>query len=209
MPLSSPIRVAVLGCGAFGKNHLRVWRQLAATDPNLHLTALVDPDALRAAALAAEFSIPAYPSVTALLDAQPNLAAASVAVPTVQHAPVAAALLAAGVDVLIEKPLTSSLEEADHLLHLATQHNRILQVGHLERFNPAVQAVRPLLNRPMFFEAHRLSIFTPRSLDVDVVLDLMIHDLDIVCSFAASPDANSTRTLAMSTLGVRMGRPTA
>ena len=187
MPLSSPIRVAVLGCGAFGKNHLRVWRQLAAADPNLHLTALVDPDALRAAALAAEFSIPAYPSVTALLDAQPNLAAASVAVPTVQHAPVAAALLAAGVDVLIEKPLTSSLEEADHLLHLATQHNRILQVGHLERFNPAVQAVRPLLNRPMFFEAHRLSIFTPRSLDVDVVLDLMIHDLDIVCSFAASP----------------------
>ena len=187
MPHTSPIRIAVLGCGAFGKNHLRVWRQLAAADPALHLAALVEPDPIRAAALAAEFSIPAYPSVDALLAAHPNLTAASVAVPTLQHAPVAAALLAAGIDVLVEKPFTSTLEEADQLIHLAAHHQRILQVGHLERFNPAVQAVRSLLNRPMFFEAHRLSIFTPRSLDVDVVLDLMIHDLDIVCSFAASP----------------------
>jgi predicted dehydrogenase len=184
---STPTRVAVVGCGAFGKNHLRVWRQLAATDPDLHLVALVEPDAVRAAALSAEYAIPAYPSAHSLLAEHPNLTAASVAVPTSQHAPVAASLLAAGVDVLLEKPLTSTLAEADHLIRLATQHARILQPGHLERFNPAVQAVRPLLNRPMFFEAHRLSIFTPRSLDVDVVLDLMIHDLDIVCSFAASP----------------------
>ena len=159
---------------------------MAAADPNLHLVALVDPDAPRAAALAAQYAIPAYPSVEALLASQPGLHAASVAVPTSQHAAVAATLLTAGIDVLIEKPLTSTLEEADQLIHLAAQHNRILQPGHLERFNPVVQAVRPLLNHPMFFEAHRLSIFTPRSLDVDVVLDLMIHDLDIVCSFAAS-----------------------
>jgi len=184
---SSPVRVAVLGCGAFGKNHLRVWHQLAAADPALQLAALVEPDPARAATLSAEFFIPAYPSVDALLAAQPGLHAASVAVPTSQHAAVATALLAAGVDVLIEKPIASTLAEADHLIRLAAQHGRILQPGHLERFNPAVQAVRPFLNRPMFFEAHRLSIFTPRSLDVDVVLDLMIHDLDIVSSFAASP----------------------
>jgi predicted dehydrogenase len=93
----------------------------------------------------------------------------------------------AGVDVLIEKPLAASLEEADELVQLAAAHKRVAQVGHLERFNPAVRATIPLLTQPMFFEVHRLSVFTPRSLDVDVVLDLMIHDLDIVLSFANSP----------------------
>jgi predicted dehydrogenase len=93
----------------------------------------------------------------------------------------------AGVDVLIEKPLATTLAEADELIRTAKQHNRIAQVGQLERFNPAVRATLPLLTKPMFFEVHRLSIFTPRSLDVDVVLDLMIHDLDIVLSFVNSP----------------------
>jgi predicted dehydrogenase len=96
-------------------------------------------------------------------------------------------LLDAGVDVLVEKPLAASLAEADDLLARAERGKRILQPGHLERFNPAVLAVEPKLRRPMFFEAHRLSVFTPRSLDVDVVLDLMIHDLDIVLTFAHSP----------------------
>src|SRR5690349_24118817 len=95
--------------------------------------------------------------------------------------------MAAGVDVLIEKPLASSLPEADELIKIAEQHARIAQVGHLERFNPAVQAIVPLITKPMFFEVHRLSVFTPRSLDVDVVLDLMIHDLDAVLSFVKSP----------------------
>ena len=153
----------------------------------VQLVALVEPDAARSTPLAAEYQIPAYDSVAQLLLAQPSLDAASIAVPTSLHAPVATALLAAGMDVLVEKPFASTLDEADNLLHLARQKGRILQVGHLERFNPAVQAVRPLLNQPLFFEAHRLSIFTPRSLDIDVVLDLMIHDLDIVCHFAASP----------------------
>jgi len=89
--------------------------------------------------------------------------------------------------VLIEKPLAPSLEDADAILALARERGRVVQVGHLERFNPAVMAARRFLNRPMFFESHRLSIFTPRSLDVDVVLDLMIHDLDIVLSLVASP----------------------
>ena len=93
----------------------------------------------------------------------------------------------AGVDVLIEKPLASTLAEADELQAIARQHDRVVQVGHLERFNPAVRATIPLLTKPMFFEVHRLSVFTPRSLDVDVVLDLMIHDIDIVLTMAQSP----------------------
>jgi predicted dehydrogenase len=112
--------------------------------------------------------------------------AASIAVPTSWHHAVSAQLLSAGIHVLIEKPITSTLEEADDLIALADRRQRILMVGHLERFNPAVQALRPLLRGPMFFEAHRLSIFSPRSLDVDVVLDLMIHDLDIVLTLAQS-----------------------
>jgi len=110
-----------------------------------------------------------------------------VAVPTVRHHVVASVLLDAGLDLLVEKPLAARLAEADELLALADKGKRILQPGHLERFNPAVLAVEPRLRRPMFFEAHRLSVFTPRALDVDVVLDLMIHDLDIVLTFAASP----------------------
>jgi predicted dehydrogenase len=108
-------------------------------------------------------------------------------VPTVHHAQCARPLLAAGVDLLIEKPLAASLAEADEIIRLAHELGRTVQVGHLERFNPAVRAVRGLLTRPMFFEVHRLSVFTPRSLDVDVVLDLMIHDLDIVLKLAGSP----------------------
>jgi predicted dehydrogenase len=113
--------------------------------------------------------------------------AASVAVPTLHHRNVAAALMAAGIDVLIEKPLASTLAEADELLSLANANQRVVQVGHLERFNPAVRATIPLITQPMFFEVHRLSVFSPRSLDVDVVLDLMIHDIDVVLSFVKSP----------------------
>jgi predicted dehydrogenase len=120
-----------------------------------------------------------------LREAKPD--AASVAVPTVEHLNVARKLMEAGVDVLIEKPLAPSLADADELIRLAQRTSRVGMVGHLERFNPAVRATIPLLTQPMFFEVHRLSIFTPRSLDVDVVLDLMIHDLDVVLSFVDSP----------------------
>ncbi|MGB9147974.1 MAG: Gfo/Idh/MocA family oxidoreductase, partial [Acidobacteriaceae bacterium] len=115
------------------------------------------------------------------------LDAASVCTPTSAHCAVASALLGAGLDLLIEKPIAASVEEASRLVELAAQHGRVLQTGHLERFNPAVTATEPLLNHPMFFEAHRLSVFSPRSLDVDVVLDLMVHDLDIVLSLVRSP----------------------
>jgi predicted dehydrogenase len=110
-----------------------------------------------------------------------------VAVPTVAHLATARELMAAGIDILIEKPLTPTLAEADQLIALARTTQRIAQVGHLERFNPAVRGTLPFITRPMFFEIHRLSVFTPRSLDVDVVLDLMIHDLDVVLSFVNSP----------------------
>ena len=122
-----------------------------------------------------------------MLTTHSELQAASVAAPTVHHLPVARELMKAGVDVLIEKPLAATLPEAEELVALAAKHKRIAQAGHLERFNPAVRATIPLLTQPMFFEVHRLSVFTPRSLDVDVVLDLMIHDLDIVLAFAKSP----------------------
>ena len=113
--------------------------------------------------------------------------AASVAVPTISHFAVARQLMRSGVDVLIEKPLATTVAEADEVIELAQRHQRVAQAGHLERFNPAVRATVPLLTQPMFFEVHRLSVFTPRSLDVDVILDLMIHDLDVVLSFVKSP----------------------
>jgi predicted dehydrogenase len=171
--------------GAFGRNHARVYRDLAQ-QREAEFVGIVDFDHARAVAVAAEFGTRAFATIDELLrEAKPN--AASVAVPTVEHLNVARKLMEAGVDVLIEKPLAPSLSEADELIRLAQRTNRIGMVGHLERFNPAVRATIPLLTQPMFFEVHRLSIFTPRSLDVDVVLDLMIHDLDVVLSFVDSP----------------------
>jgi predicted dehydrogenase len=147
----------------------------------------VEPDGIRAAAAKSTCSIPVFSSVDELLAADLHLDAATVAVPTVHHHSVASVLLEAGLDLLVEKPIAATLAQADELLTLAEKNKRILQPGHLERFNPAVLAVQSQLRRPMFFEAHRLSVFTPRSLDVDVVLDLMIHDLDIVLTMANSP----------------------
>ena len=181
------MRVAVAGAGAFGRNHLRVYRELETAGLGVALVAAVEPDATRAADAAAKYAIPVFSTVDELLAADLKVDAATVAVPTVHHHAVASALLDAGLDLLVEKPLAASLSEADDLIARAERGNRILQPGHLERFNPAVLAIQTQLHRPMFFESHRLSIFTPRALDVDVVLDLMIHDLDIVLTFAYSP----------------------
>ena len=181
------LRVAVAGAGAFGRNHLRVYRELETAGLGVALVAAVEPDTARAADAEAKYAIRVFSTVDELLAADLKLDAATVAVPTVHHHAVASVLLDADLDLLVEKPLAATLAEADDLLALAAKHARILQPGHLERFNPAVLAVEPQLRRPMFFEAHRLSVFTPRALDVDVVLDLMIHDLDFVLTFAASP----------------------
>ena len=148
---------------------------------------MVDENPTRADAVAKEFGCRAFGSIEQLVSTGVNIKAASIAVPTVHHLSAARQLMQGGIDVLIEKPLASSLAEADELIEMAKKSRRIAQVGHLERFNPAVRATVPLVTRPMFFEIHRLSVFTPRSLDVDVVLDLMIHDLDAVLSFVNSP----------------------
>jgi predicted dehydrogenase len=170
----------------FGRNHARIYKELELQGEAVRLLGVVDPDISRADAVAREFECKAFGSVHQMLTTHSELQAASVAAPTVQHVHVARELMQAGVDVLIEKPLATTLQEADELVKIAATHKRIAQVGHLERFNPAVRATISLLTQPMFFEVHRLSVFTPRSLDVDVVLDLMIHDIDIVLAFAKS-----------------------
>jgi len=174
------IRVAVVGAGDFGRNHARVYRELEGAE----LAGVVDTDAARAAQLAAEFSTEVLPSLESLAG---RVDAASVAVPTVEHARVGCRLLELGVDVLVEKPIAASLAEADRLISTASRARRILQVGHLERYNPGLAAVVPIVNRPLYFEVHRLGVFTPRSLDVDVVYDVMIHDLDILLALVDEP----------------------
>ncbi len=175
-----------MGVGAFGRNHARVYRQLEQAG-RVRLVGVVDPDTVRADAVAREFDCKAFGSIEQMLTTHSEVQAASVAVPTVLHLDVARKLMQSGVDVLIEKPLASTQTEANEMLLLSKKHKRVAQVGHLERFNPAVRATLPLITQPMFFEVHRLSVFTPRALDVDVVLDLMIHDLDIVLAFVHSP----------------------
>ncbi|HYL68317.1 MAG TPA: Gfo/Idh/MocA family oxidoreductase [Candidatus Limnocylindria bacterium] len=179
-----PIRVAVVGAGEFGRNHVRVWRELEGAE----LVGIVDTDADRAARVAAEFGTRVLPGLDAL--AAEHVGAVSLAVPTKEHARIGCRLLESGLDVLVEKPMAASVAEADELIAEARRRGRILQVGHVERFNPAVTAVQSIVSRPMFFEVHRLGIFTPRSLDIDVVYDVMIHDLDIVLSLVNSPVAD-------------------
>jgi predicted dehydrogenase len=164
-----------------------VYRELQSAGAAVELVAVVDRDTAIAGGAAERYGIPGFASIEAMLDAAVGVDAASICVPTIYHLAAARPLLEAGVDLLIEKPLAATLDDADAVIALAEQYGRIVQVGHLERFNPAVSAAREHLNRPMFFEAHRLSVFTPRSLDVDVVLDLMIHDLDIVLSLVDAP----------------------
>lgn len=183
----NPISVAVVGVGVFGRNHARVYRELAQEGVPVRLVGVVDSDTARADAVAREFGCRAFGSVEQLVTTHREIQAATVAVPTIHHLKTARQLMEAGIDVLIEKPVAASLAQADELVRLSQQVGRIVQVGHLERFNPAVRAASPIITRPMFFEVHRLSIFTPRSLDVNVVLDLMIHDLNVVLSFVSSP----------------------
>ncbi len=177
----------MIGVGAFGRNHARVYHQLAQEGEAVRLAGVVDSDLPRADVVAKEFGCRSFGSIQQLTTTHSEIQAASIAVPTIQHLEVGRALMEAGIDVLIEKPMAASLAEAEELIAMAQRLGRIAQVGHLERFNPAVRATVPLVTQPMFFEVHRLSVFSPRSLDVDVVLDLMIHDLDVVLSFVNAP----------------------
>jgi predicted dehydrogenase len=169
------IRTAVIGAGAFGKNHVRTVRE----NPRAELKFVVDSKLSNAEERAGDAAATAnYADVIGKVDA------AIVAVPTIAHCEIGCRLLEAGIDVLVEKPIAPTLAEADRLVDAAARRGRILQCGHLERFNPAVIALEERATLPLFFEVHRMSVFTPRALDVDVVLDLMVHDLDIVLALA-------------------------
>jgi predicted dehydrogenase len=174
------IRVAVVGVGDFGRNHARVYRELEEAE----LVGIVDANAERAQAVAREYGTQALVDVDALAG---RVDAVSLAVPTVQHARLGCRLLGMGLDVLVEKPMAASLAEADDLIAAAARNGRILQVGHVERFNPATTAIEKVVLRPLFFEVHRLGVFSARSLDVDVIYDVMIHDLDILLALVNAP----------------------
>ena len=173
------VRVGVVGVGALGRHHARVW----ASSPGARLVGIHDHDTARAEAVAKEYGCPVLPELDALLK---EVQAVSVAVPTVDHHAVARRALECGCDVLVEKPMTATLAEADDLVSLAKQKQAVLQVGHIERFNPATDVLIETVEAPRFIEVHRLGSFSSRSLDVDVVLDLMIHDLDIVLALDGS-----------------------
>jgi len=167
------VPVLVIGAGEHGRRHAQAFKQVSAAD----LVGIYDQQEDRSRALAAELSVKAFGKLEEGLKAAQ---AASIVIPTTDHAVVARRALESGVDVLVEKPVTRTLEEAEELIELAGREERILQVGHLERFNPGVVAAKAVTRQPLFFEIHRLGVFSPRSLDVDVVFDLMIHDLDLV-----------------------------
>ncbi|HVT59757.1 MAG TPA: Gfo/Idh/MocA family oxidoreductase [Thermoanaerobaculia bacterium] len=174
------MRVGVVGTGAMGRHHVRILASL----PGAELVGVYDPRAEVAAAVAQEHGARVFSTLEALA-AQAE--AVVLAVPTVHHAEMGSALLGRGLDVLVEKPLAASLAEADVLLAAAEAAGRVLAVGHVEFFNPVVQALLGLGLPPRFVEVQRLAVFSPRSLDVDVVLDLMIHDLQILHALDPSP----------------------
>lgn len=175
----SSLRVAVIGVGHLGQHHARI---LSAT-AGVELTAVVDTRAERAREIAAKFGGEA---LTDAADALDRADAAVIAVPTVEHVRIARAFVERGIPVLVEKPLAASLEEADALLELAAARGVLVAAGHTERFNPAVAAALPLVSNPRFVEVHRIGTFPERSLDIDVIFDLMIHDLDLLLAAVRS-----------------------
>lgn len=172
----SPVRVAVVGVGHLGRHHARILSSLEGVT----LVGVVDSNVSRAKAVASETGTRAFAQAR---DLAGQVDAVTVATPTEAHAEVAGPLLEQGIAVLVEKPLARSAAEADRLIAAARTSGALLAVGHTERFNPAVAAARSLVREPRFIEVHRLGTFPDRSLDIDVVFDLMIHDLDIVLSF--------------------------
>ena len=174
------MRTAVVGVGYLGRFHAEKY----AAHPEAQLVAVVDVDGRRAHEIARALGVEAVTDHRALIG---RVDCASIAVPTNGHFAVARDLLEGGVDVLVEKPVTTTVDEAKALVELAVRGGRVLQVGHLERFNPAVLALEGIVTQPRFIECHRLAPFTDRGTDVDVVLDLMIHDLDVILSMVHSP----------------------
>jgi predicted dehydrogenase len=183
--VSTPFRVGVVGVGAIGKNHARILAEIAAQSGGaVVFSAIYDADTARASELAAQYGTQA---VTDLAEFTQRVDAATVAVPTVYHRSTAEPLMQAGVHVLIEKPISESYDEAQAMIALAQQKNVILQVGHIERFNPVLLQLEQRMSHPRFIEVHRLSPFPNRSMDIGVVLDVMIHDIEIILHLVKSP----------------------
>jgi predicted dehydrogenase len=174
-----PIPIGVVGAGGLGYHHVRILRDL----PGAHFVGFHDARPERAAQVSQELGVRAFESLDALLD---EVEAATIVVPTPAHHAVASAALARGVHLLVEKPIAVTLAEADELLEVARQHGALVQIGHVERFNRAVRAALPYVDAPRFIESDRLAPFNPRGADVAVVLDLMIHDIDLVRTFVRS-----------------------
>jgi len=180
MEASKHIRIGVVGIGHLGNYHLQKYAKL----PGCQIIGVVDVDPEKAAKAAETYHCEACSSHRDLIG---KIDAASIAVPTRNHYEIARDFLRAGIDVLLEKPITATLREANHLVKLARAQRKILQIGFVERFNPAVVALGKIIREPLFIETHRLHPFFSRGTDVDVVLDLMIHDLDIILNFVKSP----------------------
>jgi len=178
--MTNALKVGVVGVGSLGRHHARLLRDL----PGAHLVGIHDTDGARLRAVGEELGVTTFDHLEPLLD---RVEAVVVAVPTIAHEPVARAALARGVHVLIEKPIAPSLEAADRILEAAERSGALVQIGHVERFNGALRACEPYLEEPLFVESHRLAPFAPRGTDVPVVLDLMIHDLDLVLSLVRRP----------------------
>ena len=178
--MSAALRIAVVGVGHLGQHHARL---LASMD-GVQLVGIVDTKPGRAGEIASKLGVPSFTHLGELpLD---GLDAVTIAVPTVSHLDVALPLIDAGVSVLVEKPLSSSLDDADKMIESAARRGVVLAAGHTERFNPAVVAALPLVSNPRFIEVHRLGTFPERSLDIDVIFDLMIHDLDLLLASVKS-----------------------
>jgi predicted dehydrogenase len=173
------LKIGVLGAGHLGKIHIKLIQQIEQYE----LVGFYDPDKSTAAAASKEFSIPAYDTIEALIE---KVDVVDIVTPTLSHYDCAVKALRQSKHIFIEKPITNTVEEAKKLIDLSEEANVKVQVGHVERFNPAFTATRPFINHPMFIETHRLAQFNPRGTDVSVVLDLMIHDLDIVLSIVKS-----------------------
>jgi len=177
--MTERLKTAVIGVGHLGREHARIYDALAASD----LVAVCDTDEAAGREIATRYGTK---FVRDFRDLFGQVEAASVATPTVSHHAITCACLDAGIHVLVEKPIARTIAEADEMIALAASQGLTLQVGHIERFNPAFQALQRQITRPRFFEAHRMGIFTPRSLDIDVVMDLMVHELDILATLVPS-----------------------
>ena len=182
MAVSDQIRTAVIGTGHLGREHARVYAILSENGQSV-LTGVCDLNPAAGESIASQYRTHFVSDYRELLG---KVDAVSVSTPTINHCEIADAFLDAGADVLVEKPIARTVAEADTMIATAQKRGCILQVGHIERFNPAFQALEPLVKEPRFFEVHRMGIFTPRSLDIDVVMDLMVHELDIVSSLVRS-----------------------